>query len=220
MDRKHQLDAPDNDILKNIEQVSDHSELSTLYRKARDQWDGELVSDDEREKRRQNKNDTISFGIRKKALLIGILIPLPLMLAWLIAAALLTYITDENAPIFVIPMIFIFLIWGLISFFTYKKVFALFYMNALQAGPFIITIFTFIGFSIPIIFAITEPLHIGLGFMAALLVNAVVVVWSVLLTFPLLYLWTTPRLSGGFKLSLISLIGIALLGTTLMITFF
>ena len=139
MDRNHQLDAPDNEELKHIEQLSDHSDLSALYRKAKDQWDGELVSDTERERRRQHKHDTIAFGVRKKFITIGFIIPLPLLLVWIIVSVILSMVTEDNAPMFVIPMMFTFLLWGLVSYFSYRKVYAIFYNNTLQAGPFVIT---------------------------------------------------------------------------------
>lgn len=219
MDRNHRLDAPDNEALKNIEQVADHSELSTLYRKAKDQWDGELVSDEERETRRKNKYDTISFGIREKFLLIGFLIPLPFAMALLVASIVLTLVTEDNASLFVIPMIFTVLFWVICSFFAYKKVAALFYGNALNAVPFITILLLLLALSIPTIYELTRPIHSGVLFTSSLTVIGIGFIWSIILTIPLLRIWSTPRLSGNAKFGLITLIAVVLLGAALYVSF-
>lgn len=219
MDHNHRLEAPDNEALKDIEQVADHSDLSTLYRKAKDQWDGELLTDQEREKRRQNKYDTISFGIRKKFLLIGFLIPLPFFLAWLIGSVALNFVTDDNVSMMAIPAIFVFLAWAMLSFFSYKRLFVLFYDNALNAGLFITVLLTLLGLSAVSIFKLSDSIHQAQVFESALTVTGFGFVWSVILTIPLLYLWSTPRLSGNAKLGVIALIGLALAGIAAYVHF-
>lgn len=212
MDRRHQLDAPDNEELKYIEQVADHSELSTIYRKAKNQWEGELISDTERDRRRQNKYDTIAFGVRKRFISIGFIIPLPLLLAWLIVSVILSMVTEQNAPMFVIPMMFTFLIWGLVSYFAYRKVYAIFYNNTLQAGPFVVTLLTLLIASIPLLYDLTASIHAEKLIITAAVVSVVMILWSILLTLPLLRLWSTPTISGNGKLAIISALAVVLIG--------
>lgn len=215
MDRRHQLDAPDNEELKDIEQVADHSDLSRIYRKAKDQWEGELVTDTERDRRRQHKYDTIAFGVRKRFVAIGFIIPLPLLLAWLIVSTILSMVTEDNAPMFVIPMMFTFMLWGLISYFAYRKVYAIFYNNTLQAGPFVVTLLTLLIASIPLIYDLTASIHAEKLIVTAAIVGAVMILWSILLTLPLLRLWSTPTISANGKLVIIVTLAAVLIGLAL-----
>lgn len=215
MDRRHQLDAPDNEELKDIEQIADHSNLSSMYRKAKDQWDGELVSETERDQRLQKKYDTIAFGVRKRFMAIGFIIPLPLLLAWLIVSVILSMVTEENAPMFVIPMMFTFMLWGLLSYFAYRKVYAIFYNNTLQAGPFVVTLLTLLIASIPLIYDLTASIHDEKLIITAGVVGVVMVLWSILLTLPLLRLWSTPTITANGKLVIIVALAFVLIGLAL-----
>lgn len=210
MDSNHKLDAPNNESLKNIEQVQDHSELSTMYRKAHDQWEGELVSDTERETRRQSQQDTISFGIRPYFAVIGFLVPLPIILAAISAIAILSFSTEQSIPMQVIPSIFGFMLWVGITYLSYKKLRKLFYKNALSALPYTIVLLTLLALSVPIFYLLTEPLHSDNFFVASILISAITILWSVVLSLPLLRLWTTPKLSGNAKFGIITLLGLAI----------
>ena len=80
MDKDHRLDAPDNESLSGIEQISDHSDLTTIYPHAHLDWEkDELISRDEREKRRDDERLRVSLSLRKWFLPIGLLIPLPFL---------------------------------------------------------------------------------------------------------------------------------------------
>lgn len=212
MDRSHRLDAPDNEALKNIEQVSDHSELSTIYPHAHNQWSGELVTETERDRRHQKTQDTISFGIRKEFAIIGVLIPLPVVFLALLVSAAFLMITEENAALFVIPGIFIFLILAVSIFFIYKKVFKIFYTNALQAGPFIIALLAMLTASASIIYTLTTPIHTENGLISTVVVSLFVLIWSIILCFGLLRIWTTPKLKGNTKAGIIGIMTLGLIG--------
>ena len=141
MNPKHQLDAPDNDSLRTIEQVQDRSSLSSIYPQAGKQWEGDLVSTEERERRRQEKEDTMSFGIRKLSWKVGLLAPLPFVLLSIFLALSAFGIAKTNIDIMVIPMIIVFIAWVGISFTIFKRIFAIFYQHALRAGPFLLILF-------------------------------------------------------------------------------
>lgn len=202
MDSSHKLDAPSNDELKNIEQIADHSDLSTLYNKAKG-FEGELISDQERQHRQETKYDTIAFGIRKKFLLVGFLIPLPIILATVILAVFLPSVDKDNVTMLAVPAIFLFIFWAVISFVSVKKVFKLFYSNALQAGPFYVALLSLLTISAYIIYNLTIPIHNYSPFMSTLLVSGIAVVWSVVLAFFLLRIWTTPAINGNYKILLL-----------------
>lgn len=213
MDSSHKLDAPNNDELQDIEQVADHSELSSIYPKAHDQWTGDLVSDDERERRRQKKEDTISFGIRAHFLSIGLLIPLPLIIAALIVAAALTYINEDNVRMAVIPGMFVFFAWLGITYVSYKKIHGLFYINALQAAPYAVILLALLGIIAFMLYHVLDGLH-GHQLLAAIaMVSALGIIISIAMSALLLRLWTTPAVSGNAKVLVLGTFALVLLGT-------
>ena len=217
MDRNHQLDAPDNEALSRIDQVGDHSSLSTLYRKSKNDWTGELVSEDERERRRQTKYDTISFGIRKQFHTVGFLITLPIVAMSIIIAAAFALVTDDNVGIMVIPAIFVFLFWVMGTYFGYRKVYGIFYNNALQATPYIIILLLFLGLLTPIIHSLTAGFHDQNAFVATALVAGIELLIGIIISYPLLLIWTTPKLSGNVKMTIICAPVVMLIGVNLLL---
>ena len=215
MDSSHKLDAPDNDSLSRIDQVGDHSDLSTLYRKAKNDWTGELVSDSERDRRRQEKFDTISFGIRKEFATISLLITAPLIISSIIATVAFTFVDEKNRPILGIPTIFLFLFWVIGTFFAYKKVYALFYNNALQATPFICVLLTYLGLFATILHILTAGIHNQNPLYSTIIVSGLELLLGIAISLPLLLLWTTPKLSGNLKLAIIVAPIIALIGVNI-----
>lgn len=220
MDNKHKLDAPNNESLRSIEQVSDHSELSTLYRSAGKQWTGEVVSHEERERRLQHEQDTRTFGIRKQFWTVGLLAPLPLVLLSLILGAAFTIVNENNVAYYVIPMLIVSGIWAALSFNIIRRIFELFYQHGLRAGPFLIVLLTFLGLSIQIIYVLTMPLHGQQLLSSVMMICAIELLWSIIITYALLLIWTTPTISGGVKVAIIGLIGLFLLMAAVAVTFF
>lgn len=217
MDGKHKLTAPNNETLKSIEQLDDHSGLSTLYPQAGKQWDGDLLSATERDRRRQRKQETLSFGIRKQAWIIGLLIPFPLVLLSVFVGFIFAIATEQNVPQLVIPMLLLFLTWGIIAMMTFRKVFELFYNHSLRAFPFIAVLTVLLVFSIQWIYEATVPLHVH-RLMPAVLSSAVVMlIWSIVLSYGLLMLWTSPKLSAGKKVIILSITGVLLLVSTIVL---
>lgn len=218
MDRSHRIDAPD-ESLNTVEQLEDHSNVSSIYPQAHKSWEGqEIVSAEERERRRLEKENTISFGIRRQFLTLGILIPLPLIIAALILTGTITFMNDQNASILTFPLILLVLIWLSLTLLAIRKVFEIFYKHALRAGPFFIVLLALLGMSVQIVYVLTMPIHASQPLQAALLVSVIECVWSVFLCFILLFVWTTPRLSGNAKFGVISIVALCLLLTATVIT--
>jgi hypothetical protein len=207
MDSRHKLDAPNNETLKNIEQLDDRSEIAAVYTRGKDQWDGELVSEDEREARRQHKLDTMSFGIRKEFVLIGFLFPLPFILAAVISVAALTFIDEGNVALFVVPAIILFFMWATITYFSYRKLYTAFYMNAVQTAPYAFVLLSMLGFvTFTAYHIITLFYDIPALGMAGIL-STLAILASIVCNFFLLRLWTTPVIPSGIKLLIIILVG-------------
>lgn len=219
MDSKHKLDAPHNETLKEIEQLSDRSGLSTIYRSAHEQWEGELVTTAERERRRQHEADVASFGIRKKFWYVGLIAPLPLVLLSAFIGAAFAVVTEDNAPRLVIPALLLFLVWGLVSFSLLKKTFEIFYAHGMRALPFIVTLVIMLGFSLQSIYLLTIPLHSQQLLSAVAIVSTVELLWSIILSYGLILLWTTPRLHSNAKVGIIALFATALLSAAVWLTF-
>lgn len=219
MDSGHKLDAPNNEDLQLIEQVGDHSDLSTIYPHANNQWTGDVVSLDERDRRQQQKIDTASFGVRSEFAIIGALLPFPIIAAFVPVAATLPLMNDDNVAYFVIPGIFAFFIWAGLTFASYRKVHRVFYKNTLQTLPFSLFHLSVLALSIPACYLITLPVHEGRLLQATVLVSLVELLWSILLCLVMLRLWTTPLLSGGAKLGIIMIIGLSFIGMAAYILF-
>ena len=219
MDRNHKLDAPDNEALSSIDQVGDHSNLSTLYRKAKNDWTGELVSEGERERRRQTKYDTISFGIRKEFFGVGFLIALPVALMSVMVAVILSIVTEANVGIMVIPTMFAFLFWVMAAYFTYRAVYRMFYSNALQATPFIIILLMYLGLLATILHIATAGIHAQNPLTATLVITGIELILSMVIALPLLIIWTTPKLSANAKLMIICTPIAVLIGVNLFLLF-
>lgn len=219
MDENHRLDAPDNDSLSQVEQLQDRSELSSIYPHAGKQWEGDLISQEERERRRQHKEDMMSFGIRKHAWKIGLLAPLPLVLLGLFLAGSAKGIALTNINLMVIPMIIVFLIWIAITLNIYKRVFTLFYAHALRAVPFLMISFVIWLLSVQIIYTLTTSIHNQQPLNAVAIVGAISLLWSMIISYILLLVWTTPRINGAGKVIIIAVIIFGLLLSATAVTF-
>lgn len=212
MDRKHRLDAPNNESLQDIEQVVDRSGLSTLYFNARKEWEGkDLLSDEQREAKRDKEQLDIILAVRKQFFLVGLLVPTPIVLLVIMVAAAATYLNPENMR-FTMPLALLAVAtWGISSFFAVRKAYAIFYKHALQATPFILILIAMLGLSTQASYLLTEPFHTDSQLINILIVSAGTYVASVLLSAFLLFVWTSPRIKGSSK------IGLLLLAITLLI---
>lgn len=219
MDEKHRLDAPNNDSLSGIEQVGDRSGLSTIYPHAGKQWEGDLVSQEERERRRQEKEDGMTLGIRKQSWKVGLLAPLPFVLLSFFVAGSVIGIAHSNIDLMVIPMIIAFIAWVGISFSIFRRIFALFYAHALRAVPFLLLLFVLLGLSIQTVYILTIPIHSQQLLSAVALVSVFALLWGMFMSYILLMIWTTPAMNGAVKASVIATMtfGLALIAS--LVTF-
>ena len=218
MDRNHQLKAPDNNELKDIEQVPDRSELSALYFDAHSEWDGkELISDDERQRRRDKHNEAITTSIRPQFATIGLLITTPLILLALIASAGATHVTIEALD-FLLPIIVLTIgFWILVSFLSLRRVYAIFYNHALRATPFILVLLSLLGIVAQGLYLLLHSWLPSSLILATLLFGLCLMAASVVLSLITLYIWVAPRLSIEAKIGcLASLAGLLLLGVLLV----
>ena len=218
MDRKHQLDAPDNDTLKTIEQLDDRSGLTTIYPHAQDQWDGNIMTTEARETKQAKELSAITLSIRKWAVPVGVLAIAPIVSASLLAAVALTYVTEDNASLLLFPMMIITGIWGLVSFAAIKKLYGIFYGHALQATPFFVMLLVLMGLAVQSIYIVTRPIQNGSFIFNTAVISGVALAVSAALSWILLVIWTNRRIAGNVKLGLIGVIAFILLAVATVAT--
>jgi len=212
MDGKHRLDAPNNESLQDIEQLGDHSDLSTLYFNAHVEWEGkEIISDAERHARHAKEVLDVTLSIRKWFVVIGLLIPLALVSFVVLLAFATTYITTDNARFALLYVILLTACWLIISFVSLRRVYAIFYAHGIRATPFVVMLIALSGLSAQASYLLTRPLQPGTFLGNTLVVSAGTMLASVVLTGLLLFIWTTPRLSGNGKVGIIGIIAGAIL---------
>lgn len=218
MDKDHRMDAPDNESLRTIEQLSDHSDLSTIYPHAHNEWEhSDLLSREAREKQREDEKLRISLSLRKQFLPIGFLIPLPFVYISLLTTLTANYISIEQLSFLLLPVL---IVMGFTIFLTYrgfKHGYRIFYSHGIKAGPFIFSLILLLLLSINAVFLLTEPLHTGVQGIDMLIVGASVLTLSIIYSFILVYIWSSPRLTSGKKLALVGLLALlVVVGTALL----
>jgi len=213
MDRNHQLDAPDNDSLKDIEQIADRSSLSSLYFTAHKEWEGkDLLSENEREAKRSKEQLDITLAARKKFILIGLLIPTPIILLVIIISLAAAYLNADNFKSLLVAAIAAVGVWLVVSFISIRRTYALFYNHALSATPFIIIFMALLGLSTQAVYLFTRPFHTESSINNTLIVCAGVYLASIVISGALISIWVSPRLSSKAKIG-----GIALLATIILV---
>jgi hypothetical protein len=215
MDSKHTLEAPHNDELKTVNQIGDHSGVSGIYFHAHNEWEGKgLITDEEREARRLNQDALTKRGLRKYFFLIGVLVPLPYIAIGLFSAALATYARPENITVLLLPIIIALGILIAVSYASIKRVFAIFYAHSLQGLPFYVTLLGLLLLSLQAHYAATLPLYSASIIGNTLLTSAVIMASSIVMSFLLVYIWSSMRVGGLLKLGLIG----AIAATILLVT--
>lgn len=216
MNDKHRISALD-ESLGTIEQLDDRSELSTLYPNAKTGWDGQIISESERITRRDKQIDDFSLSIRKKAILIGFLIPLPIIVAGILIAILVQYIFPMNTvnpaynalPSFVSAAIIMGVSYGVL-----RKLVHIFYEHTLRLGPFLAIMWALLGISAQSFYLATLWLHGNDGVTAVLYISSMGLFWSMALSIFLLSIWTSTRLSSGAKMGYIALVALGIVMVT------
>ena len=218
MDRNHQLDAPDNDTLKTIEQLDDRSGLTTIYPHAQDQWDGNIMTTEARETKQAKELADITTSITKWAIPVGFLVIAPIVAGSLLVAVAYTYVTKDNASLLLFPMMLTLAAWALVSFAAVKRLYAIFYEHALRATPFYIMLLVLMGLSVQSIYILTNPLQNASVIYNVMIIGGIALVVSVVLSWILLLLWTSRRIPANTKLGLVGVIAFILLAVATVAT--
>jgi len=210
MDHNHKLDAPNNDTLKDVEQITDRSELSTLYFRSHNEWDGkEIISHEQRQAKYTQEQIEISRSIRRSFVWVGLLIPTPFILLAVVLYLAVQYLSWENIQ-FTLPLALAMIAaWGAAVWGSLKLAHAIFYNHALQTTPFYIIISALL---IPVAVAsylFLQPFFGTSTLLNILIVCASVYLASIVISGIILTIWTSPRIPGRGKIS--SLVGMALL---------
>lgn len=221
MDRDHRLDAPDEEALRSIEQLGDHSELTTIYRRARHEWDGvDIVSREEREKQQREDRLRISLSLRKWFLPIGLFIPLPIILITLLLTLTSQYFSIQGLGILLLPVLIGVGALMYASYRAFKYAYKIFYAHGVRALPFILIQLSLLGMSLNGLFLVTEPLHNGEEWHDMLIVAGAVLVTSVFYSLILVLAWSSPRLGSAGKVGIAGLLALfALCGTAALYIF-
>jgi cation transport ATPase len=200
MDQNHTLDAPNNDELSGVEQISDRSDLTGIYREPGKRFEGELLSAEQREKVRAEELEAITSGIGKHALKVGLYVPLPFISGLLIVAALFSVagMIGQMARTFL--AMFAIAVWLFIAYRAYAAIFKTFYKHALRAGPFLVIMLASIMMASQAIYWIVSESYAGqsLLFNAALM-SLLLVLYSLIASYILLGIWGNSKLNSGIK---------------------
>lgn len=220
MDKNHNLDTPHNEELQNIEQLTGHSELSTMYFRARNEWEGqEILSKEERELKRDREQQEITSSIRKWFVPIGLLIPVPVILLVLLIALASVFLDPDNLR-YMLPVAILSVgLWGAVLYFSMRKVYGIFYQHALQATPFILIFMALLGLGGQASFLLVQPLKAE-PLMNVALLSGCALILGVIISGILLTIWTSQRLSGSSKLGAIMCLAVVLIALIFGLAFF
>jgi len=205
MDRNHTLDAPNNDELSTIEQIADHSDLTTIYREPGEQFQGEILSEEARKKVKDEELEAITSGLGKSALSIGIYVAYPFVSFALLAVGLYS-IVETLSPGTPSVMMLVFgaalalSIWLFTSYKAYSAIFTTFYKHALRAGPFLVVMLVSLIMASQAIFGIVTESFAGQSLLFNVsLISLLVVLYSLIASFILLGVWGNSKLKSGLK---------------------
>lgn len=201
---KEKLKAPNEGELESIEQLQDHSDLAFLYPKAKRQWSGKLLSENERNTKRDAHLEQITRSIRKHFFSIGFLIPLPIFLFVLFVVTGQQFIKSaQDFAFYVIPFAVILCILTWLTVMSVKKVRKIFYDHAIAIGPFYLTLVILLLPAGLTTYLLTLATHESKLLPATVTVGLVEIVLSIVFSFLLLFIWTTPKLSGQWKMAVL-----------------
>ena len=208
MDSKnHHIDAPNELELSGIEQITDRSELAGVYRNPGKQYEGELLSSEERAKVKAEELEAITSGLGKHVLKVGLYVPYPFVSGLLIAVGLYALAVMANPFVIVSASILAIGFWMISSYSAYSAIFKLFYKHALRAGPFLIVSLVSIAMASQAIYWIVSESYATQSLLSnAALMSLLLVVYSLVITYILLGVWGNSRLPSIIKAMLSALI--------------
>lgn len=200
MDHERTSLKPDHEDLASVEQLQDRSELSNIYPNPTALNDGELVSKEERDHRKEEQLLAISSDAPRSTIPIIFFFLSPLLVAAIFIYGFSLLLEPETVGLFLPAIVIAIGTTLLISWFFYKQFAAALYSHTIQIGPFVGIL---IGYLIPTAYLSTQ-LGIALGqpvgepvqFAIAL---GILTVISLVLTWLLLVVWTKPKLSSRLR---------------------
>lgn len=194
------LKAPNETDLSDVEHLQDRSNLTHLYPNAKKQWSGELISAEERSTLRDTHTKEIGRSIRRRFFSIGFLAPLPIFLTAMFAVTIREVIPDiESLKFMLLPLIVLGIILLWLIFALFKKVNDIFYDHAMRVVPFYVTLISFLSMSAAVTYLYTRSIHENSPFLATAITGGVTLVWSIIFSLLILFIWTTPALSSRGK---------------------
>lgn len=212
MDRDHRLEAPNNDSLSEIEQLSDRSNVGAVYRHAHDEWEGVgLMSGKERQEKYDQEQIRINLGIRKWFPIIGLLTPIPFVLMAVMLALAAQYLDMKMAGLVMIPVLLGVVLWAYITYKVVRGVYAIFYNHSIKATPFLVAFVGLLALSYHQLHLFTERYFGEDPLNNVLLVGGVVTTVSIILCGVLLFIWTSRRLSANVKVTFILTFALAII---------
>lgn len=218
MDKDHRLDAPDNEALSAISQLDDHSELTTIYRRAHSEWEGvDIMSRGDREEKLKAEKLRISLSLRKWFVVIGLLIPLPFIILSLFVTFAGKYFDIETLGFMTLPLMIGIGFTLFLSYRGFKYAYKIFYLHGTKALPFILSLIALLGLSLNGLFLLTEPLHTGDHTIDSLIVAGAVLITSVIYSAIMTFVWSSPRLSSGLKIACVGILALIVsIGTAVL----
>lgn len=221
MDKDHHLDAPDNESLQNIEQLTDRSSLTAIYPHAHDAWEGSnLMSRDEREQKRDKDQLRISITIRRWFAVIGVLVPLPFVLAAIGIALGSRFLSVDKLGILLLPVVIAVFIVLYISYRSIKFVYEIFYNHAIKATPFVITLIILLALSVYGVLLASQWLHNGDIIHDVAIISISTILMSIMYSGVLLLIWASQSLSSAGKMGCVALLVVAIGAATAFQIFF
>ena len=148
---------PDHEDLASVEQLQDRSDLSSIYPNPTALNDGELVSKEEREHRKEAAVIAISSDAPRSTLKLVSFFLSPLIIAASIVYGFSLFLTLVEVGLYLPGIVISIGIVLLISWFFYRQFADILYNHTIQVGPFVGIL---IGYLAPTAFL---SVHLGIG---------------------------------------------------------
>jgi hypothetical protein len=207
MDRDHRIDAPNDEELRTIEQIQDRSDLTGIYRKGAQQFEGDILSKEAREQAKAQELEALTSGLGKSALSIGFFIIYPFIGGALLALGLFVLVRYVPAMVLLLLAIAALVFWLISSYKAYEFIFKTFYNHALRAGPFVTVMVVSLIMASQAIYGLVVDNFSGQSIVFNIsLISLLLLLYSLITSFILLGIWGNSKLKSGSKVLVSGLI--------------
>jgi cation transport ATPase len=207
MDRDHRIDAPNDEELRTIEQIQDRSDLTGIYRKGAQQFEGDILSKEAREQAKAQELEALTSGLGKSALSIGFFIIYPFIGGALLALGLFVLVRYVPDMVLLLLAIAALVFWLISSFKAYEFIFKTFYTHALRAGPFVTVMVVSLIMASQAIYGLVVDNFSGQSIVFNIsLISLLLLLYSLITSFILLGIWGNSKLKSGSKVLVSGLI--------------